>query len=43
MAVVMVASPKNSVHSSNPLFDVRMREVLSDMAETKPKNRFASV
>ena len=43
MAVVMVASPRKSAHSSKPLLDVMISEVFSDMEDTNPKNRFASV
>ena len=42
VAVVMVASPRKSAHSSKPLLEVIMREVLSLIAEMKPKNRLAS-
>ena len=42
MAVVMVASPRKSAHPSKPLLEVIIREVLSLMAEMKPKNRLAS-
>lgn len=42
MAVVIVASPRKSAHSSKPLLEVIMREVLSLMAEMNPKKRLAS-
>lgn len=40
--MVIVASPMKSIHSSNPLFDVIITDVFSDIAEIKLKNRFAS-
>jgi hypothetical protein len=42
IAVVIVASPKKSAHSSKPLFDVMMSDVFSDIEDTKPKNKLAS-
>ena len=42
MAVVIVASPRKSTHSSKPLLDVIIREVFSGHGGNKPKNRFAS-
>ena len=42
IAVVKVASPRKSAHSSKPLLDVIISEVFSNMEDTKPKNRFAS-
>jgi hypothetical protein len=43
IAVVIVTSPRKSVHSSNPLLEVMMIEVFSDIDETKQKNKLASV
>lgn len=43
IAVVIVASPRKSAHSSKPLLDVIISDVFSDMEDTNPKKRFASV
>lgn len=37
MAIVIVASPKKSVHSSKPLLDVIITDVFSVIAEMNPK------
>ena len=42
MAVVIVASPRNCAHSSNPLLEVIISEVRSDIEDSKPKNRLPS-
>ncbi len=42
IAVVMAALPRKPAHSSKPLLEVIMREVLSLMAEMNPKKRLAS-
>ena len=42
LAVVIVASPRKSTHSSKPLFEVMIIDVFSDISETNPKNKFAS-
>lgn len=43
MAVVIVASPRKSAHSSNTLLNVIINEVFCYMEDMNPKNRFASV